>query len=318
MNGNFCAVALLFLSLTANSALAQEPGPNFKKIADGIFVRALKPADANATIILTSEGIVLIDSGHNALDWVALKEATNRFPALPVRYLINTESHTDHTSGHWLFAPPAIIIAHQGATAGMKHDGLTPERIDKIMADNAHRPEFKSFRVITPHIEYQDRMKLEVGERTIELRYLKSVHSEADSAVWLPKERIVFAAASVGVKRFSNLRPFVKIADTLEAIKMMKALKPEIVVPGHGAPGTVNILDDMERYYTTLVERVGAMVKQAKSLDEIKRELRIPGTEDWEGRERFPNNIEAAYRHAIPAAAPKPAPARPLHGDRPE
>jgi hypothetical protein len=62
-------------------------------------------------------------------------------------------------------------------------------------------------------------MKLEIGERTFELRFLKSVHSEADSAVWLPKERIVFAAASVGVRRFSNLRPFVKISDTLDAIR---------------------------------------------------------------------------------------------------
>ena len=131
-------------------------------------------------------------------------------------------------------------------------------------------------------------MKLEVGERTIELRFLKSVHSEADSAVWLPKERIVFAAASVGVKRFSNLRPFVKIADTLEGIKMMKALNPEIVVPGHGAPGTIKILDDMERYYTLLVERVGAMVKAGKSLDEIKKDLRMPETEGWEGARPLP------------------------------
>ena len=38
------------------------------------------------------------------------------------------------------------------------------------------------------------------------------------------------------------------------------------------------------------------MVKQGKSLDEIKKELRVPGTEDWAGKDRYPNNIEAAYR----------------------
>ena len=37
-------------------------------------------------------------------------------------------------------------------------------------------------------------------------------------------------------------------------------------------------------------------IKQGKSLDEIKKELTIPGTEDWQGKDRFPNNIEAAYR----------------------
>ena len=77
---------------------------------------------------------------------------------------------------------------------------------------------------------------------------------------------------------------------------MMRALNPEIVVPGHGAPGTAKTLDDMERYSTLLVERVGAMVKQGKSLDEIKKGLRMPEADDWQGKDRFPNNIEAAYR----------------------
>lgn len=43
---------------------------------------------------------------------------------------------------------------------------------------------------------------------------------------------------------------------------------------------------------------IGQMVKQGKSLDEVKKELKIPGTEDWESKDRYPNNIEAAYRAA--------------------
>ena len=107
---------------------------------------------------------------------------------------------------------------------------------------------------------------------------------------------MLFTAASVAVKRFSNFRPFVTVTDTLAAIKMMKALNPEVVIPGHGDPGAVKLIDDMERYYNSLLERVGQMVKQGKSLDEIKKELRVPGTEDWEGKDRFPNHIETAYR----------------------
>lgn len=289
------ALAMGWSLLVKDAPWAQDLGPHFSKIKDGIFVRAVKPADSNATVILTSEGVVMIDSGHNPPDSVALSQALKKLTPLPVRYLINTEPHTDHTTGHWLFSPPAVIVAHAGARESMK-EGLSPERIKRIVAENGQFAEIKNFRAVLPHIEYRDRLKLEVGERTFELRFLKSVHSEADSAVWMPKERIVFAAASVGVKRFSNLRPFVKIADTLEGIKMMKALNPEIVVPGHGTPGTVKILDDMERYYTLLVERVGAMARAGKSLDEIKKDLRMPETEGWEGRDRFPNNIEAAYR----------------------
>ena len=289
-------LSIVFCLAFAAGLSAQDLGPHFKKIKEGIFVRAEKPADSNAAIILTSEGVVLIDSGHNPPDSLALSKAVKQLTPLPVRYLINTEPHSDHTTGHFVFSPPAIIVAHEGATDSMKQ-AYNPKRNEKLMADYPDmRESFKGFKMITPHIEYRDKMTLNVGERTFELRFLKSVHSEADTAIWLPKERVVFAAASVGVKRFSNLRPFVKISDTLEAIKMMKALNPEVVVPGHGAPGTVKILDDMERYYTALVEGVGQLVKQGKSLDEIKKELRVPGTEDWQGKDRFPNNIEAAYR----------------------
>ena len=281
-------------SVTA-PAPAQELGPHFKKLKEGIFVYAQSPADSNATIILTSEGVVLIDSGHRPSDSVALASALKKLTTQPVRYLINTEPHADHTTGHWMFSPPALIVAHAGATEAMK-EGLNPERVRKIIAEYPDLKEMKNFRAITPHIEFRDRMTLQMGDRAFEMRFLKSVHSEADTAIWMPKERIVFAAASVGVKRFSNLRPSVKITDTLAAIKMMRTLNPEIVVPGHGAPGTVKILEDMEKYYTLLVERVGAMVKQGKSLDEIKKDVRMPEADDWQGKDRFPNNVEAAYR----------------------
>jgi len=291
--GNLVVAFCLFL---ATQLTAQELGPHFKKIQDGIFTYAEKVNDPNCTIILTQDGVVLIDSGNNPPDSLAVMKAIKQLTPQPVRYLINTEPHSDHTTGHFVFSPPALIVAHQGATDSMKK-AFNPKRNEKLMAESPEmRETFKGFRLITPHIEYRDKMSLNVGDRSFELYYLKNVHSESDSAIWLPKERVLFTAASVSVKRFNNLREFVSIPDTLNAIKMMKALQPEVVIPGHGTPGTVKILDDMEKYYNTLLEQVGQMAKQGKSLDEIKKELKIPGTDDWEGKDRYPNNIEAAYR----------------------
>jgi len=283
---------LFFVSLLQ----AQDLGPNFKKIKEGIYIYSAREADANSGIILTQEGVVLIDSGHNPPDSRAVLKAVRQLTSQPVRFLINTEPHSDHTTGHFLFSPPAIIIAHEGATDSMKK-AYNPERSQKLMAESPEmRAAFEGYRMITPHIEYRQKMTLNVGERTFELFYLKNVHSEADTAIWLPKERVLFSAAVAGVKRFSNLRPFTTIPDTFNSLKMLKGLNPEIVVPGHGAPSTIKILDDMERYYGLLVERVGEMVRQGKSLEQIKKELRMPEHEDWEGKDRFPNNIEAAYR----------------------
>ena len=239
---------------------------------------------------------MLIDSGHRPPDSHAVMKAVRQLTSQPVRFLINTEPHADHTTGHFMFSPPATIVAAAGAGESMRraHD---PQRIERAMAESPEmRAAYQGYRLITPHVEYRDKMVLNVGERTLELHYLKNVHSEADTAIWLPKERVLFTAASVSVNRFNNLRPFVSIPDTLAAIKMMRALNPEIVVPGHGAPGTTQIFDDMERYYNLLMERVRQTAQQGKSLEQIKQELKMPEYENWVGKDRYPNNIEAAHR----------------------
>jgi cyclase len=289
-------LSLVYLLAFGPQLSAQDLGPHFKKLKEGIYVYAGQLNDSNVTIIQTQEGIVLIDTGQTPKDSRIVLAALKKLTSEPVRYIIHTEPHSDHTIGNFVFSPPAIIIAHQGATDSMRK-AENPATIEKRAAASPEMQEaYKGYRLVTPNLEYRDKMTLNVGERTLELYYLKNVHSEADTAIWLPKERIVFTAASVTVKRFGNHRPFVSIPDTLNAIKMMKALNPEIVIPGHGDPGTAKILDDMERYYNLLLERVGAMVKAGKSLDDIKKELKMPETDDWAGKDRFPNNIEAAYR----------------------
>lgn len=183
------AVAFGWLFTIATQTAAQDLGPHFKMLKEGIYVRAVKPADSNAAIILTSEGVVMIDSGHNPPDSVALSQAIKKLTPLPVRYLINTEPHSDHTTGHFVFSPPAIIVAHEGATESMKQ-AYNPKRNEKLMAEYPEmRESFKGFKIITPHIEYRHKMTLNVGERTFDLHYLKNVHSEADTAIWLPRER---------------------------------------------------------------------------------------------------------------------------------
>ena len=65
------------------------------------------------------------------------------------------------------------------------------------MAESAEmRDSFRGFRLVTPHIEFTDRLVLNMGDRTLELLQLNKIHSDADTAIWLPKERVLFSAAT--------------------------------------------------------------------------------------------------------------------------
>ncbi len=269
------------LACMATPARAQDLGPHVKAIRDGIYVYSDKDQDSNVTIIRTQEGMVLIDSGQSAADSRAAMDIVKKLTPQPVRFIIHTEPHGDHTVGDFVFSPPAAVIAAAGAGESMKQN---------------NPPADPTYRRVLPQIEYQNKMTLNMGDRVFELFYLKNVHSEADTGIWLTKERVLFAAAAVGVKRYPNIRPSVTIPDILAAIKTMRALNPEVVIPGHGEPGTTKIFDEMERYYGLLLERVRKMAAEGRTLEQVKTELRMPEFDDWVGKERFPTNVEAAWR----------------------
>src|SRR5438445_6086440 len=113
---------------------------------------------------------------------------------MPVRLVIVTEPHADDTTGHYMFSPPAVVIAAAGAGESMRTaDRNAPDRIQRLAATS---PEFKAalegYRFITPHLEYHDRMTINLVGKTLELIYLKGVHSESDTAVCLANERVLF------------------------------------------------------------------------------------------------------------------------------
>jgi len=279
-------------------AFAQDLGPQFMKFGDGIYAYVGRNFKSNTGIILTQDGVVLIDSGHEPTDSRAVLDAVKKLTQMPVRFLIDTEPHPDHTTGHFVFSPPATIIAAAGAGESMRNrERQVPDRISKLAATSPDmKTALEGYKFIPPHVEYSEKMTLYFGERTFELRHMKGVHSEADTAIWLPKERVLFSASAFVSEQVNIFRPFVNISDILAAGRMMKALNPEHVIPGHGPPTTAKLFDDGEKYYALLVDRVTAKVKEGRSLDDIMKEVTMPEYAGWASQDRMPTNIDAAYR----------------------
>src|SRR5215470_11368729 len=152
-------ICLLFFG---RPVLAQDLGRHFTKISDGIYIYRRddipgRDPTSNCGIIVTQEGVVLIDSGPNPPDSLLILKAVKQLTSQPIRFIVNTETHNDHTTGNFVFSPPAMVNASEGATAGIKNYH-SPERNQKLMAESAEmRDSFKGFRLVTPHIEFRDR-----------------------------------------------------------------------------------------------------------------------------------------------------------------
>ena len=112
--------SIVCLLLLTSVSAAQELDAQFKKIKDGIFTYVGTSGESNCTIILTQDGVVLIDSGNFPKDSRAVLDAVKKLTSQPVRLLINTEPHADHTTGHFVFSPPAVVVAAAGAGDSMR------------------------------------------------------------------------------------------------------------------------------------------------------------------------------------------------------
>ena len=287
---------LVALSCAGHVAQGPELGPGFSKVKDGIYVFAPDQTTTTCSFVVTEAGVLMVDSCNSPLDARRMSALIRKVTDKPVVFLIDTETHSDHTANHFIFSPPATVINHEGAGAGMKKE-YNPKRAATLAAQSPEmREALKEEKMIPPHIEYKDRMTINLGERTFELIYLKNVHSFADTVVWMPKERVLFAGSAANVRTILNLRPTVVLPDVLAGYKVMKSLNPEVVIAGHGQPTTTIIFDEYEGFYNLLMKRVGEMAAQGKSLAQIKKELKMPEYADWRGQDRLEVNIEAAYR----------------------
>ena len=113
------ALAVAAAIAFAAPGFAQDLGPRVKKLAEGVYVHTGNGFDSNSGIILTDEGVVVIDTGQNPVESRAIMETVKKLTTKPVRLVIDTEPHNDHTTGHFVF-PDAIVIAAAGAGDSMR------------------------------------------------------------------------------------------------------------------------------------------------------------------------------------------------------
>src|SRR4029079_17151378 len=99
-------VAAIGCSIEATRAITPDKA-EFKKLADGVYASVRKRNDANAMVVVTSQGVVVVDTGNNQPESRNLMRSIQSVTAQPVRYVVITQNHGDHIGGTSLFAPPA-------------------------------------------------------------------------------------------------------------------------------------------------------------------------------------------------------------------
>jgi glyoxylase-like metal-dependent hydrolase (beta-lactamase superfamily II) len=271
--------------------------------------------DANDVFIIGDTDVVVVDSngspGMTREVLAALRRITNK----PVRYVVNTHYHDDHIRGNIVYReafPKADIIAHPFAKAylpeqgavnrqnflkgapgflaqlkGLLKDGKSltggalseEERVsmtsdnalaEYVLADGASAP------AILPTITVDDRLTLKHGRHTIDIRHLGKGHTAADLVVHLPADNILITGDLVvwPIPLVGNPQSHIGAwADTLQAAL---ALKPTIIVPGHGMVlRDPQYLNNLSVLFRAINDQVTALVARGETLDSVRKSVNV-------------------------------------------
>jgi len=181
-------------------------------------------AQVSAGIILTSEGTIVIDTlpfPQETQQMLAFIHARSKGP---VRYVINTHYHSDHTNGNYLF-PEAEVVAHRLCRETLVKWG--EQSLEAAKRDTAG---LADVRLRLPNIVFEHDMYIHLGDRSLLLTPLAG-HTADSIGVMIEGDKILFAGdAMLPV-------PHVVWGDvehTAHSLRTIRTLKPESVIQGHG------------------------------------------------------------------------------------
>ena len=279
MLGKF--VGALALALIFTLACAQDDYSKAEikvvKVAGSVYM--LEGADAgNIGASVGEDGIVIIDDQYAPLaDKIraALKGITDK----PIRFVINTHYHGDHTGGNALFQKDAPIIAHDNVRKRLAEGGKAG---NLGSVEFEHKPETKD---ALPILTFDHDMTVHLNGEDIRALHFPSGHTDGDSIIFFPQSNVVHMGDDFVRYGF----PFIDLASGGSVDGMIAAMEQVVpklpadvkVIPGHGE---VSNLDDVREYVKMLKETraaVQAGIQKHKTLEQLKQEKVLDPWKKW-------------------------------------
>lgn len=240
---------------------------DFRQVADGVWFAVgtgVVSAESNNAIIELGDGVLVVDATTSpAAAWALLHELP-RVTKKPVKWLVITHMHYDHAHGTQSFPPGLEVIGseytrtmlaagksieHPTAIGNRNFSNAQIQTLTKAL-DTATTPastadiskrravweqylaSLATLTPVAPNVTVSQRMTIEGGGREVQILFPGRAHTDGDLVVWLPKERVLVTGdllqPSVPYMGDGYLNDWANVLDSL------MAMKPAVVLPGHG------------------------------------------------------------------------------------
>lgn len=298
---------------------------HLRALSEGVHVWLGAGGDSNAGCIETPEGVIVVDAQQHSSLARRFRAAIEEKIKKPLRILVNTHYHLDHTAGNVVFSDVPILahdetLARLEASLGVREGDTWPlnnamTKIEMFFGGNIQQlvpaddpawawfqqrvaaPEYALMEVKPPALTFSEQFSFHSNNETIRLPYWGPAHCVGDVPIILEQAKVAFLGDLLFCGRFPwlgdcNLDGWISILDRILQLDLVA------VVPGHGEPGTLAEVCSFRNLLVAIRSAVAGAIKSGWSEEAAVRDLKLAEYEHMSRyREWMGFNVRSAYRY---------------------
>src|SRR5579864_6227523 len=287
--------------VAAPAAAAQNPEPHtgqpavVKQIAPDLYF-FFDFDGSNSIFLVTDAGVLVIDTREHPRAGAELIAQIRRVTDKPIKWVINSHFHGDHTFGNAAFqAAGANFVAQQETARIMRL--VQPKEMARrrdYFKENHYDP--NEVKLILPDVTFDKEMSIYLGGREIRLMYFGPGQQAGDTFVLFPHDRALVTPGAFTSHSMPNMAFTTSVDNWIQMLDKVAARKDyDVILPAHGDVAHREDIKELQSMLADEYATVKAAVAKGMPLEEAQAKLTFPQYKDWRNYERLKNEIKNLY-----------------------
>ena len=267
-----------------------------REVGDGCFAYVQAGGGlnvSNAGLLVGPDDAVAIDALYVQHMTRAFQRQIRRVTRKPLRRVVSTHHHADHTLGLAWFPPDVSIIAHANQRREMQRAGLDLAHFREV------NPEFADELVDVPQrfatTVFERSLTLYLGDRLVQLIHPGHAHSKGDTLIYVPDARVLYT----GDVCFNQVTPATfdgNIGNWIRVARRIRKMDLTTIVPGHGPVGDRGTMDDLLGYFTHVRREAKRRFDHGMTPKRAARDIPLKEYQGWIKPDRVEQTVRKLYQ----------------------
>src|SRR5580693_5043757 len=242
---------LLLASVAYMQSQNQPPKLTLNKVKDDLY--EIEGDGGNVAVYVTNEGVILVDDKYEA-DYDGIMAKVKSITNQPIKYILSTHYHADHSGGNTRFSSVAEIISTANARAGI---------VEKKQSNAPPN-------MVPARVTFTQEAAVNLGGKEVRARYFGRGHTNGDAVIYFPALRTIHTGdLMAGTSPLIDYPGGGSVVEWTKTLDEAMKLDFDTVIPGHGAVTTKDSLLAYRNNVEKLRNRAAGLIHEGKSQDEV-------------------------------------------------